>query len=181
MPGTAASTQTLSSASVRVSILLPTCHLLPPCSGLSPGPVQAQCLSLASSPSSLCGEVNYFTQSPCYTQPRRFDDFPPLESVELKFISEPRSILHRLGNASPRHPAPPQVDPDQGIGVQGRWPLGTWPLRALLAPPLSSPLAPCPGTTFLSLPSSFRGSGFLSQVSEAWPALGQPLQPQSWE
>lgn len=59
------------------------------------------------SPSSLGGEVNYFTQSPCYTQPRRFDDFPPLESVELKFISEPSSILHRLGNAGLRHPAPP--------------------------------------------------------------------------
>lgn len=59
------------------------------------------------SPSSLGGEVNYFTLSPRYTQPQRFDDFPPLESVELKFISELSSILHRLGNAGLRHPAPP--------------------------------------------------------------------------
>lgn len=40
-------------------------------------------------------------------------------------------------------------------------------------------LAPHTGTTFLSLPSSFGGSGFFSQISEAWPALGQSLQPQS--
>lgn len=64
-------------------------------------PGASRMLHLASSPSSLCGEVNYSTQSPCYTQPRRFDDFPPLESVELKLISEPSSILHRLGNAGP--------------------------------------------------------------------------------
>lgn len=58
-------------------------------------------------PSSLGGEVNYLTQPPGYTQPRRFDDFPPLESVELKFISEPSSILHRLNDAGLSHPAPP--------------------------------------------------------------------------
>lgn len=105
--GMTASTKTLSSVSAQVSVLLLTCHLLSSCSGLTPGLMQTECLSLASSPSSLGGEVNYFTQSPCYTQPRRFDDFPPLESVELKFISEPSSILHRLGNTGLRHPAPP--------------------------------------------------------------------------
>lgn len=116
--GSAVSTRTLSSVSAQVSILLLTCHLCPP----ARVSVLAHCkqnvsawLQVPPHPPALSGEVNYFTQSPCYTQPRRFDDFPPLEPVELIFIWEPSSILHRLGNAGPRHPpAPPLGQPRPG-------------------------------------------------------------------
>lgn len=68
----------------------------------------------------------------------------------------------------------PQADPGQGTGGSS----GEMAPGGPLAPPLLVLPAPHAGTNSLCFPRSFGGSGFLSQISEAWPDSG-PAPPAS--
>lgn len=65
----------------------------------------------------------------------------------------------------------PQIDSGPGTErVQGRHPWADSPWEPLWLHLCLVLPALCAMTTSFSLPRSFRGSGFLSQISEAWPA-----------